>query len=76
MAAKPKKAFTDLAEVVGSPPPAEFNDLKAEELNRLGELISESRDLHEASISAAEDGVIKLAPRPLRGTVRKMLGAD
>lgn len=76
MAAKPKKALLDLAEVTGSMPPAEFNDLRAEELKRLTEILAESRDLHEASISAAEDSVIKLAPRPLRGTVRKMLGAD
>lgn len=75
MAASEKKAFKDLAEVVGGKPPKEFNDLSADQLEILTRLISESVDLHEASIAAAEDDVINIAPRPLRGTVRKILGA-
>lgn len=73
--AAPKKAFKDLAEVLGADPPKEFNALSAQDLARLAELLRESIDLHEASIAAAEDEVVKMAPRPLRGTVRKILGA-
>lgn len=75
MASKPKKAFTELAEVLGDQPPAEFNDLKADELQTLTRLLSESIDLHEATIHEAEENVVRLAPRPLRGTARKILGA-
>lgn len=75
MAAKPKKAYTELAEALGAKPPKEFNDLKADDLATLTRLLSESVDLHEASIAKAEDDVARLAPRPLRGTVKKMLGA-
>lgn len=75
MAPKPKKAFNELAEVLGSDPPAEFNELKADELQTLARILGESIDLHEASIHEAEESVVRLAPRPLRGTARKMLGA-
>lgn len=74
MAGKPKKAFTELADVIGVEPPAEFNGLKADELEALTRMLTSSIELHEASIAEAEESVVKLAPRPLRGTVRKMLG--
>lgn len=74
--AAPKKAFTELAGTLGSDPPKEFNTLKAEDLATLNRLLAESIDLHEATIAEAEENVAKLAPRPLRGTVRKMLGAS
>jgi hypothetical protein len=75
MGASPKKAYTELAGTVGAKPPKEFNELTADELTKLNRLLGESIELHEASIAAAEDNVVKLAPRPLRGSVRKMLGA-
>jgi hypothetical protein len=75
MAAKPKKGITELSELIGQDPPAEFKDLSADDLTELNRILGESLDLHEASLAKAEDDVIKLAPRPLRGTVRKMLGA-
>jgi hypothetical protein len=75
MAIKPKKAYSELAETLGDDPPEEFNKLSAENLATLNRLLAESIDLHEASIAKAEDDVISMAPRPLRGTVRKMLGA-
>lgn len=75
MASSPKKAFSALGEALGNSPPAEFDDLSAAELATLTRLLGESIELHEASIASAEDDVVKLAPRPLRGTVRKLLGA-
>lgn len=71
-----KKAYTQLAGALGAKPPSEFNDLTAAELSTLTRLLGESVELHEASIAEAEDNVVKLAPRPLRGSVRKMLGAS
>jgi hypothetical protein len=70
-----KKSFKELSELLGGDPPKEFNNLPATELARFVELLSESIDLHEASIAKAEDDVISMAPRPLRGTVRRALGA-
>jgi hypothetical protein len=73
--AAPKKAFNEVGELLGGSPPKEFNNLSAEELAELARLLSESIDLHEASIARAEEDVIQAAPRPLRGTVRRLLGA-
>lgn len=76
MAAKPKKGFTQLAELIGQEPPAEFNDLSTAELARLHEIVSESLDLHEAALSSSAEDVVAQAPRPLRGTARKILGVS
>lgn len=73
---KTKKAFDDLAEMIGDDPPAELNRLSAADLTTLNRLVGESLDLHEATIAEAEENVVKLAPRPLRGTVRRLLGAN
>ncbi len=73
--AKLKKAYNDLAEVLGSPPPAEFNNLSAADLATLSRLVAESVELHEAALAEAEDVVVNNAPRPMRGTIRKILGA-
>lgn len=76
MGAAPKKAINDLSSTLGAKPPREFNDLTSAELSTLNRLLSESIELHEASIAEAEEDVARMAPRPLRGTVRKMLGSD
>jgi hypothetical protein len=69
-----KKAYDELAEALGAQPPKEFNNLAAADLQTLTRLLKESVDLHEASIAAAQEDGLKMAPRPLRGTVRKVLG--
>lgn len=73
--AKPKKAFTALSELVGTQPPAALNTLSADELETLNRILGESIELHEAAIAEAEENVVQIAPRPLRGTVRKILGS-
>lgn len=72
--AKPKKAFTAFAELIDADPPAALNSLSAAELEALTRIVGESIDLHEATLAEAEECVIRIAPRPLRGTVRKILG--
>jgi hypothetical protein len=74
--AKAKKGFDELAAVLRTAPPAELNRLNADELKQLTRLIGESLELHEATIAEAEENVVHLAPRPLRGTVRKLLGTN
>lgn len=76
MSTPPKKAIAEFSETLGAKPPKEFNQLSAADLSTLNRLLSESVELHEASIAEAEEDVARMAPRPLRGTVRKMLGAD
>lgn len=76
MSTAPKKAFAELSETLGATPPKEFNALSAADLSMLNRLLAESVELHEASVAAAEEDVARMAPRPLRGTVRKMLGSD
>ena len=76
MSTAPKKSIAELSETLGAKPPKEFNDLSAADVSTLNRLLSESIELHEASIAAAEEDVAQMAPRPLRGTVRKMLGSD
>ncbi|MBJ7459608.1 MAG: hypothetical protein JHD02_10505 [Thermoleophilaceae bacterium] len=71
-----KKGFNELAETLGDTPPRELNDLSAADLATLNRLLVESIELHEASVAAAEEDVAMLVPRPLRGTVRKILGSD
>lgn len=72
--AKPKKAFSAFAEVIDAQPPAALNTLSAADLDKLSRIVSESIDLHEAALAEAEEHVVRIAPRPLRGTVRKILG--
>lgn len=76
MGTTPKKGLIELAETLGDKPPREFNELSAADLSTLNRLLSESIELHEASVAEAEEDVALLAPRPLRGTVRKILGSD
>lgn len=73
--AKPKKGFTAFAELIDAKPPAALNTLSAAELETLHRIVSESIDIHEAALAEAEESVVHIAPRPLRGTVRKILGS-
>ena len=76
MGTTPKKGFNELAVTLGSQPPSDFNELSTAEFATLNRLLSESIELHEASVAAAEEDVAQLAPRPLRGTVRRILGSE
>lgn len=76
MSTAPKKAYAELSETLGAKPPKEFNELSAADLSTLSRLLGESIELHEASVAEAEEDVARMAPRPLRGTVRKILGSD
>lgn len=73
--AKPKKAFSAFAKLIDAKPPAALNTLSAADLEQLNRIVGESIELHEAALAEAEENVVRAAPRPLRGTVRKMLGS-
>jgi hypothetical protein len=74
--AKTKKAFDELGKLIGGKPPAELDTLAADELKRLNVLVESALERHQAAMIEAEDNVVNLAPRLMRGTVRKLLGAN
>ena len=73
-AAKTKKGYDELKQIVGSAPPIEINALSADELQHLTGLVSGAIDRHEDAMDQAEENVINMAPRMMRGSVRRMLG--
>lgn len=73
---KTSAAFNDLKTALGSRPPAELDKLKAADLKDLAARINDTADRHEASLREAEQRVIEIAPRMVRGTVRKVLGVE
>lgn len=73
-AAKTRKGYRELGSMVGTSPPVALNGLSAAELKQLGELVEQSLSQHEVSLDDAEQSVVRMAPRPLRGTVRRLLG--
>ncbi len=78
MAAPAKKtsaAFKQLGETLGTTPPLALDKLPAAQLKHLNEQIQESMVHHQEAMEQAETSVINAAPKPLRGTVRKLLGA-
>jgi hypothetical protein len=67
-------AFKELARVSGATPPAELDALSAIELRALAGHVETTLSHHEEAIAEAEIKIIEIAPRPLRRTVRKVLG--
>lgn len=72
---KTSAAYRQLAETLGSTPPLALDKLPAAELKHLNEQIQESMVHHQEAMEEAETSVINAAPRALRGTVRRLLGA-
>lgn len=70
-----KKGFDELEQVVGARLPIEINALSADQLKELAQLVTAALERHEAAFIAAEENVVNLAPRLLRGSVRRLLGA-
>ncbi|MGH2905325.1 MAG: hypothetical protein ACRDKI_00985 [Solirubrobacterales bacterium] len=74
--AKTKRGYDDLKAVTGTTPPAELNQLSAADLTDLTARVQRALDGHAAAIADAEEKLVNMAPRPLRGTVRKILGTN
>jgi arginine/ornithine N-succinyltransferase beta subunit len=73
--AKSSPAFQQLTETLGSKPSKGLAELPAEDLQHLNEQIMTAQAQHQETLEQAEQSIINSAPRPLRGTVRKVLGA-
>jgi hypothetical protein len=72
---KSSQALQQLTETLGAKPPKALGQLPAEDLQHLNEQIVTAQELHQETVEQAEQSIINSAPRPLRGTVRKILGA-
>lgn len=73
--AKTSAAFKQLAESLGSAPPDGLSALAARDLQHLDAQVREALRVHQETLAEAEASIITQAPRPLRGTVRRILGA-
>lgn len=62
-----------LAETLSAGLPAEFRNLTAEELGDISAHVGAALDHHQTAIDDAEENIVNLVPRPVRGTVRRLL---
>lgn len=72
--AKTPVAFQDLAKTLGAKPPKALADLPAADLSHLARQIDTALAHHQETVEQAEQSIIDSAPRPLRGTIRKIFG--
>lgn len=72
--AKTPAAFQDLAKTLGAKPPKALAELPEADLAHLIEQIETSLLHHQETVEQAEESIINSAPRPLRGTIRKIFG--
>lgn len=72
--AKTPAALQDLSKVLGAKPPKALGELPAADLSHLTEQIETALAHHQETVEQAEDSIINSAPRPLRGTIRKIFG--
>lgn len=73
--AKTSAAHQQLSETLGTKAPKALDELPAADLKHLTQQIEQAREEHQETMRQAEQSIIEMAPRPLRGTVRKVLGA-
>lgn len=78
MATKPKAktsaAFQQLGQTLGAKPPKGLAALPARDLQHLNEQVEAALALHQQTMAEAEASIVNHAPKPLRKTVRKILG--
>ncbi len=72
--AKTSAAYQQLAKTLGAKPPRTLDKLPARDLQRLDAQINGALVTHQETVAQAEESIVNQAPRPLRGTVRKILG--
>jgi hypothetical protein len=66
-------AAASLAHQLGAEPPAGLS-LSEADTEQLAELIKEARRTQGAELEASLHKALEIVPRPLRGTVRKVVG--
>lgn len=64
----------ELARVLGTRPPAGLRALSAADRAHLAAAIESARERQLAAVAEAAEQIVHHVPRPLRGTVRRLLG--
>lgn len=72
---KTSLAYQQLSKTLGVKPPKKLDDLPAADLKHLNEQIEMALTRHQETMDQAQNSIIESAPRALRSTVRKILGA-
>ena len=70
------KRLDEIGRLIGARPPAQLARLTNDQLGELARLVRESQEIHEAAVAEAEQNVAHIAPRPLRGTIRRLMGSN
>ena len=65
--------LADLTEALGRRPPEALASLPRHALDDLSSAVHEARATQAEHLAAALDRALKVAPRPLRGALRKLL---
>lgn len=66
--------MTELADVIGAPPPQEFDVLSADEREALAALVERAARQRSELLDRAIDDSLRHIPALLRGTVKRALG--
>ena len=65
--------LADLADALGRRPPEALATLPRPALDELTQAVHDARATQAEHLKLALDGALKIAPKPLRGVVRKLL---
>ena len=65
--------LADLADVLGRRPPEALATLPRTALDELTQAVHDARATQAEHLATALDGALKVAPKPLRGVLRKLL---
>jgi hypothetical protein len=65
--------LADLADALGRRPPEALATLPRPALAELTQAVHDARATQAEHLAAALDGALKVAPKPLRGVLRKLL---
>lgn len=68
-----EKHKDDLSRVLGAPPPPALKRLAAKDRALLASQIQAALDRQIDAVGEAEENIVQHLPRPLRGTIRKLL---
>ena len=71
----PTTPITRLGEILRAEPPASVSELEPAVVAKLSDAIMAEHRRQEAAIEQAIDDALRIVPRPLRGIVRRILGA-
>jgi hypothetical protein len=69
----PTDALRELADALGTDPPASLADLDPELVSRLAAAVTAEGRRQEAEVARSVDDALHLVPRPFRGIVKRLI---